>query len=62
MNMFFTDRSLISLIKKLSYESADEWIQKLLEIPWGIPKEKWIEYKFDIESDISGIVEQEIAL
>ncbi len=48
--------------KKLSYKNADEWIEKLSEIPWDIPHKKWIEYNFDIESGISGIIKQEIAI
>lgn len=43
------------LTKKLSYKKADEWMQKLLEIPYGISEDEWIEHKFDVESGISGI-------
>lgn len=41
--------------KKLSYKNVNEWIEKLLKIPWGIPENKWIEHKFDVESGVSGI-------
>ncbi len=50
------------LTKKLSYKNANKWIEKLLEIPWGILNDEWIEHRFDIESVVSGIVRQEIAI
>ena len=37
-------------------------MEKLSEIPWGIPEDKWIEHKYNVESDISGIAGQEIAI
>ena len=42
VNKFLTDVLMISFFKKLSYKNADEWIEKLLKIPWGIPEDKWI--------------------
>lgn len=48
--------------EKLSYKNADEWIEKLSEILWSIPEDKWIEHKFDIESGVSGIAGQEIPI
>ena len=50
------------LTKKLSYKNADEWMEKLSEIPWGIPEDKWIEHKYNVESGVSGIAGQEIAI
>ena len=55
VNKFLTDPLMTSLTKKLSYKNTDEWMEKLLEIPWSIPNDKWIEYKFDIKSSISRI-------
>ncbi len=37
-------------------------MEKLSEIPWGIPDDKWIEHRFDVESGVSGIARQEIAI
>lgn len=46
---------MISLTKRLFYKNADEQIEKLLEISWGIPDDKQIEHEFDIESDVPKI-------
>lgn len=62
MNKFLTDLLMAPLTEKLSYKNADEQIKKLFEIPWGISDEKQIEHRFHIESDISGIAKQEIAI
>ena len=37
-------------------------MEKLLEIPWDIPKDKWINDKYNIESADFGIAEQKIAI
>ena len=37
-------------------------MKKLSEIPCSIPDDKWIKYRFDIESGVSGISGQEIAI
>ena len=37
-------------------------MKKLSEISWGIPKNKRVENKFNIESSVSGIARQEIAI
>ena len=37
-------------------------MKKLSEIPWGISEDKWIEYKYNVESSISEIAVQEIAI
>lgn len=48
--------------KKLLYKNADEWIKKLLEILWGIPEDKQIEYKFAVENSVFRIFGQEITI
>ena len=53
---------MVPLIKKLFYKNTDKWIEKLLEIPWGIPNDKWIKYRFNVKNNISGITRQEIAM
>ena len=55
-NKFLSDPLMTHFTEKLSLKNADKWIEKLLEIPWDIPKDKWIKHKYKIKSDISGIV------
>ena len=62
VNKFLFDPLMIPLTKKLSYINADEWIEKLSKIPWGIPENKWIKHKYNGESGVSGIARQEIAI
>ena len=62
VNKFLPDPLITPLTKNLSYKNADEWIEKLSEISWGISENKWIEHKYNIENGVSGIVEQEIAI
>ncbi len=50
------------LTKKLSYKNANEWMEKLSEILWDIPDNKWIEYRFDVKNGVSGIARHEIAI
>ena len=40
VNKFLSDPLMTPLTKKLSYKNADEWMEKLSEIPWGIPEDK----------------------
>ena len=62
VNKFLSNLLMTPLTKKLSYKNADEWMEKLSEIPWGIPEDKWIEHKYNVESGVSGIAGQEIAI
>ncbi len=62
VNKFLTDPLMAPLTEKLSYKNADEWIEKLSEIPWGIPDDKWNKHRFDVKSGVSGIARQEIAI
>ena len=62
VNKFLSDPLMTPLTKKLSYKNADKWMEKLSEIPWGIPEDKWIEHKYNVKSGISGIAGQEIAI
>ncbi len=62
MNKFLTDPLMAPLTEKLSYKNTNEQMKKLSEIPWGIPDDKQIEYRFDVESGVSRIAEQEIAI
>ncbi len=50
---FLSDPLMAPLTEKLSYRNADEWIEKLLEIPWGIPKDEWIKHKFEHQSGMT---------
>ena len=62
VNKFLFDPLMTSLIKKLSYKNADEEMEKLSKIPWGISEDKWIEHKYNVESGVSEIAGQEIAI
>ena len=62
INKFLSDLLMTPLTKKLSYKNADGWIEKLLEIPWRILEDKWIEHKYNIKSGVCGIARQEIAI
>ena len=55
VNKFLSDPLMTPLTKKLSYKNANEWMEKLSEIPWGIPEDKWIEHKYNVKSDVSKI-------
>lgn len=55
VNKFLTDPLMASLTKKLSYKNIDEQMEKLLEIPWGIPNDEYIEHRFNVESGVVGI-------
>lgn len=46
---------MIPLTEKLSYQNVDKWMEKLLEIPWDIPNDRWIEYKFELQIDVIGM-------
>lgn len=37
-------------------------MEKILEIPWVIPDNKWIEHKFVVECGVSWISRQEIVI
>ena len=62
INKFLTDPLMTAFTEKLSYTNTNEWIKKLLEISWGILRDKRIEHKFNIESDVFGIAKQKIAI
>lgn len=40
VNRFLSNLLLVLLTKKLFYQIADKWIEKLLKIPWGILNDK----------------------
>ena len=50
------------LTKKLSYQNADKWIEKLSEIPWSILNNEWIEHKFEFQSGVAEMAKREIAI
>ena len=37
-------------------------MEKLSEIPWGILNDKWIENKFEFQSNVAEMARQEIAI
>ncbi len=62
VDKFLSHPLMVPLTEKLSYRSADEQIEKLSEIPWGIPNDKWIEHKFEHQSGVAWMARQEIAI
>ena len=62
VNKFLFNPLMTFFTKKLSYKNADKWMKKLSEILWGIPKNKWIEHKYNVESGVFEIAGQEIAI
>ena len=50
------------LTKKLSYQNADEWMEKISEMLWAISNNKWIKLKFELENDVAGIAKREISI
>ncbi len=40
VDKFLSDPLMAPLTEKLSYQNADEWMEKLSEIPWGIPNDE----------------------
>ncbi len=40
VDKFLSDPLMALLTEKLSYRNVDEWMEKLLEIPWGILKDE----------------------
>ena len=50
------------LTKKLLYQNADEWMEKLSKISWGILNDEKIEHKFELQSDVAGIARQKAAI
>ena len=62
VNKFLINPLIAPLTKKLSYKNADKQMEKLSEIPWGIPEDKQTEHKFNVKSGVSGIAGQEIVI
>lgn len=62
INRILSDLLMTSLTEKLSYKNTDQWIEKLSEIPLDILKDIKIEYKFDINGDITEITRQKMAI
>ncbi len=50
------------LTEKLSYRNTDEWMEKLSDIPWCIPNDKWIDHKFEVQSGVGGMAGREISI
>ena len=57
-----SDLLMTALIKKLFDKNAEEWMEKLSEIPWGISKNKCIELKYNVKSGVSEIAGQEVVI
>ncbi len=53
VDKFLSDLLMAPLTEKLSYQNADKWMEKLSEIPWSIPNDEWIKYKFEHQSGVA---------
>ena len=62
VDRFLTNPLMKPITEKLSYRNADEWIEKLSDIPWGIPDDKWTEHKFELESGVEKIAGQNLTI
>ena len=62
VDKFLSNLLMAPLTEKLFYQNADKWMEKLSEIPWGIPNNKWIEHKFELQSGVAGMARREIAI
>ncbi len=62
VDMFLSNPLMKLITKKLSYYNADEWMEKLSTIPWGIPDNKWTEHKFELESCVDKIGRQSLTI
>ena len=60
VNRFLSNLLMAPLTEKLSYQNADKWIEKLLDIPWDISNDEWIDHKFEFQRDVGGMAGQEI--
>ena len=50
------------LTEKLFYQNADKWIEKFLDISWGIPNDKCLDHKFEIQSGVGAMAGREISI
>lgn len=62
MDKFVSEQLMTLLTEKLYYQNVDEWMEKLSEILWVIPNNKWIEYKFEYQNVVACIAGQGIAI
>ena len=60
VNRFLTNRLIVFFTKKSFYWNADKWMEKLFDISWGIPNDKWIDHKFEYQSVLDKIARREI--
>ena len=62
VDKFLTNLLMKPITKNLSYCNADEWIEKLSAISWGISDDKWNEHKFELENKVNKIVGQSLTI
>ncbi len=55
VNRFLSNLLIFLFTKKLSYQNANKWIEKLSDILWGIPNNKQINHKFELQNNMGGI-------
>ena len=62
VDKFFTNLLMKPISKKFSYCNANEWMEKLSAIQWGIPDDKWIEHKFELKNGVDKIARQSLTI
>ncbi len=62
VDKFLSEPLIALLTDKLSYRNANEWIEKLSEIPCGIPNNNWIKYKFEHQSGVARMARLEMPI
>ena len=55
LDQFLSNPFITPFTEKLSDQNADKQMEKLLEILLGIPNDKWIKHKFDLQSGVTRI-------
>lgn len=50
---------MILLIKKLSYQNSDKWIEMFSKTLQHISNDKWIKHKFELDNSVAKMPKQE---
>lgn len=62
VDKFFSNPLMRSINEKLSYRNADEWMEKLSNIRWGVPDVKWIKLKFQLKNRVNKVAGQKLTI
>lgn len=62
VDKFFSNPLMRSITEKLSYQNADEWMEKLSTIRWGVPEVKWVKLKFQLKNRVNKVAGQKLTI